>query len=407
MLDKLIKSSVLSVVSPFVLLLAACGGSSEDVTSIGGVAAVGAAIQNGSVQLNCQQGRTFSALTGADGRWSVAVPTASLPCAARITGGNPPDVLYSFVRSGGNVANITPLTDLVLARAVAAANGLSLSQWFAAAGASQLDLNTTAQAIEAAIDDLRAALAAIGLSMPFDPLIGPLTAGSASDPHDQLLEGYAATLEANGQSQETAAPSFAAGGSLPPPVETPTPAPNPTPNPTPTPSPDPTPTPSPDPTPTPSPDPTPTPPPTQTPVILGFLGTLRITSSSGTVMAETTDDTSTVFCEPEFSQGSVFELDITLDAERSRFTMSLGGDGTISGTYNSQTGQLSHSESRLERINESFESEFKEQLSATLSADGTQIVGMLSNQNSTIFTKNGETVTATCTSSGTITATKR
>ena len=226
--------------------LAACGGNGDYVeltppvpnATVSGVAATGAPISGGSVALRCRAGLVASAVSAADGRWSTSVPSPSLPCAVRISGGTVdgvanPSVFYSLARAGSgtaSTANLTPIGDLALAAAVNSATGSALETWFASATDAQRQ--QVVDGLAAAIGALRTALIDAGYTLPagegFDPLIAAITAGSAEDLYDQLLEAYKQALAAADLAYDAARGDYTSGGGLPsapsepnPPDETP------------------------------------------------------------------------------------------------------------------------------------------------------------------------------------------
>ncbi len=175
--------------------------------AVGGLAAIGAAISGGQVSLRCADDSTYSATTAANGSWIIAaLPAAALPCAVRVTGGTTggaanTNTFYSLAtnRDGAVSVNVTPLTDLVLARAV----GGNLATWFAGTGAARL--SDAVADLPAAIAALRADLGTAGYTLPapagtFDPFLAPLSAGTPTDPYDALLDRLGEALRDEGRS---------------------------------------------------------------------------------------------------------------------------------------------------------------------------------------------------------------
>src|SRR5690606_17240396 len=113
-----------ALVASVTLALSGCGGSSggggggSSAPTLSGTAAVGAAIVGGTVTARCSDGSSFTqtVTTDASGNWSGTLSSGVLPCALQVTGGTPPDTLYSYASTTGTV-NITPLTTLALAQA--------------------------------------------------------------------------------------------------------------------------------------------------------------------------------------------------------------------------------------------------------------------------------------------------
>lgn len=149
---------------------------------LSGTAAVGAPIINGQVIAKCQDGSGFlgNVITNSQGVFTGVVGADSLPCALQVSGGSPDIILHSFAFAPGTV-NITPLTDLILAR-----TNLQLpAVWFASGDlttASNLLLLTTIQNL------LKATLEDGGFRLPagtFNPFTTPFSIG---DDWDQLLD---------------------------------------------------------------------------------------------------------------------------------------------------------------------------------------------------------------------------
>ena len=99
--------------------LAACGGgggsSSSSASSdlvISGVALTGTAIDAGAVQVKCQSG-TGTTTTGSDGSFTVTVTGGARPCLLKVTDPISSTDIHSLLESG-TVANISPVTDLVV-----------------------------------------------------------------------------------------------------------------------------------------------------------------------------------------------------------------------------------------------------------------------------------------------------
>lgn len=182
------------------LVLSACnssGGGSSNQDNLRGTAAVGAPVVGGTVTARCADGSGFTqaVATASDGSWSGTVDPASLPCALRVTGGDPEVTLHSYAVDAG-VVNITPLTDLI----VASASARLPQDWYAAED-WPLD--------EATLDSSRAAIVGAlinaGYELPEgDPLQTAFVVGDAWDrvldqvgeaiANDPAIEDYEALL---------------------------------------------------------------------------------------------------------------------------------------------------------------------------------------------------------------------
>lgn len=212
--------------------LSACGSGSDDsvsltpppatpMSTVSGVAAVGAPIVGGAVSLKCGASNGASTTSGSNGGWSTSVPTAALPCAVRISGGTVAGaanatVFYSLAKAGSaSTANLTPISDLALAAAVNSAVGSVLDAWFASATDAQRQ--QVADGLATAIAQLRSALADAGYTLPtgsFDPFTASIVAGGATDLYDQLLEAYRQALDDAGRSYETARSGYIGGAGV-------------------------------------------------------------------------------------------------------------------------------------------------------------------------------------------------
>lgn len=208
--------------------LTACGGGGGDDSATGGsslpslttatgVAAVGAPINGGSVELKCASGATASVTTDASGVWTASLKATDYPCVTRVTGGQAngqalSSPLHSVV-SGAGTSNITPLTDLI----VGILSGQNPAAWYASAGAGTLGGAITSGTLSAAQGKLKAMLATLpgkpALPDGFDPVTTAFHA-KKGDAADDLLESYGAALTAAGLTQAEAATHAAAGQAL-------------------------------------------------------------------------------------------------------------------------------------------------------------------------------------------------
>lgn len=172
------------------LMLSACGGSSSSGKSgddpknnLTGTAAVGAPIQ-GSIAAVCADGDGFSSTVTSDanGNWGVEIDTARLPCALQVSYGAPSQTLHGYAATEGT-ANITPLTDLIIAYS----SSLMPEAWFASTDIT-LSLGT---------DDVLDAFEDAGFTLPggdFDPFTSAFDA-TAGDAYDDLLEALQQAID--------------------------------------------------------------------------------------------------------------------------------------------------------------------------------------------------------------------
>ena len=209
-------------------LLVACGGGSDDAPppsppvpppasaalALSGTAATGAAIAGAAVDVVCSSG-TASGTTGADGGYSLSVSGGSLPCVLRVNSGG--SQLHSLVLGSGSSAsaNITPLTQLLLAylagaepsafyagfnsttaASVTAPKLTSAQAWVAALlGSAGIDLTSTGDLISAALR--------------------PRTSGSAGNAYAQALDQLASALASAGTSLPSLTTAVAISGGAP------------------------------------------------------------------------------------------------------------------------------------------------------------------------------------------------
>ena len=196
------------------LALAGCNSDTtpNNTTTITGTAATGAPVTGATVSLRCKGGATASATTNPQGKWSVAVPTPSLPCAVQINAGGVE--LYSLtIGSGGTlIANLTPLTSLAIAGAAGAAPD---DTWFDSLNDSGLE--TLSTDLAAAITGLASALQTQGYTLPggtFNPFALAFDA-QAGNAWDDLLEALKTALAGAGKDLPALLDDYAAGGDLP------------------------------------------------------------------------------------------------------------------------------------------------------------------------------------------------
>jgi mono/diheme cytochrome c family protein len=151
---------LLGLLAAAVITLTACGGGSGTNPAVGaivnGVAATGQAIANGQVTLKCSTGTAAAVSTNADGSFSIDVSKLTLPCVARVAFNDSTGIaqkLHSLVRAAGT-ANITPVTELLLAQLSSTGVAADAFDKFDAAEVQTFDakrLSTAAQAVKAAL----------------------------------------------------------------------------------------------------------------------------------------------------------------------------------------------------------------------------------------------------------------
>lgn len=178
-----------------IVALAACGGGgggsdagpAPASLSFTGTAATGAAMGGAAIAAKCTTGSATGTAT-ANGSYSLAVSGGVLPCLLSATSTDGKTVLHTLAEGSGSstaaiVANVTPLTELVLARLLANA---SVADAFAAFSSTTRDKLTVAN-VAAAVAYVQSALAAIDPAIAsIDPLRGRFVAATGSSSGDAV-----------------------------------------------------------------------------------------------------------------------------------------------------------------------------------------------------------------------------
>ncbi len=173
-------------------LVAACGGGGGGGSDVrlSGVAATGLALANSTVDVKCASG-TGTASTDGSGAYTVTVANGALPCIVKVSGtaNGVPVTLHSIAEGTGNTAtaNVTPLTEMIVARAA----GTTPAALFDSFSGTAVTSATLAQATTDIITVVRDALG-VDLS-GIDPFKAPLVAATPSNlsggnGYDQLLD---------------------------------------------------------------------------------------------------------------------------------------------------------------------------------------------------------------------------
>ena len=169
------------------------GGSSAPALQVSGTAATGAALAGANVQVKCGTG-SGSATTTNSGSYTVSMTGGALPCIVQVTGTTADGTsitLHSVVEtgtaSGGNtaaVANVTPVTEMIVARLMAALP----SDAFASFNAQQVTQTAVTAATTAIVDALKAAGVDLGSIDPLKATLVPATSTTAGNAYDQQLD---------------------------------------------------------------------------------------------------------------------------------------------------------------------------------------------------------------------------
>ncbi|MBL7002406.1 MAG: hypothetical protein ISR69_00080 [Gammaproteobacteria bacterium] len=99
------------------IFLISCGGSGDPsnggaTSTITGTAATGAAIASKQVTAVDANGVATTTMTGSDGKFTITVDASAQPFMLKVEING--ETLFSFAENGGEVANITPMTNLAL-----------------------------------------------------------------------------------------------------------------------------------------------------------------------------------------------------------------------------------------------------------------------------------------------------
>jgi hypothetical protein len=185
-------------------MLAACGGASDTTATITGLAATGVALGSATVTAKCSSGASASSKTGTDGTFSVALSGGqALPCLVQVSNGAV--TLYSFATAGGRI-NVTPLTDLVVSKALGSSSADAFAAFDAVKG------NTLAGGLALAKTYVRSEVTAITGGAPAgDLLTGEFKVGDADD---RVLENLKSVLFTAGRSLNDLRLGAASGASL-------------------------------------------------------------------------------------------------------------------------------------------------------------------------------------------------
>lgn len=195
--------------SAVALLMAGCGGGSGSDSApptqneepkaptlqVSGTAATGLALAGSAVEVKCAAGNG-SATTDGNGLFTLTIADGALPCIIKVTGevdGNSV-TLHSVTEAadgqGTAVANVTPLTEMIVAQLTGALPG-DLFDSFGAASSGRVTQAELVNATAAVVSALKAATGIdLGTIDPFKSPLVPATAGAPEqgNDYDQMLE---------------------------------------------------------------------------------------------------------------------------------------------------------------------------------------------------------------------------
>lgn len=194
----------IAVSAAILSMLVACGGGSNgDGASISGLAATGAAMANAPITAKCTTGNTITGTTDANGMFELKLGDRTAPCLIQVTQRS--TTLHSFASASGRV-NVTPLTDIVVARALGGRPGDAMGSFSAATG-SKIQAGLAAAKAYAKAQ----ATALAGSSPSGDILTGIFKVGDADD---VILDKLKISLDAAGKSYDDLRVGAATGGTL-------------------------------------------------------------------------------------------------------------------------------------------------------------------------------------------------
>lgn len=202
------KTKRLAISISVILTLVACGGGGSGPTistpslTLSGTAATGLALAAAPVAAKCQTG-SGNANTDSSGRFQIVIAGGALPCVLQVQANSGATKLHSVATGSASAetatANVTPLTDMVTARALGTQPEAFFSGFYAATAAQTITSNAvqTAQTVVAAVLASAINTAAIG-----NFITSPLTAATntnpnAGDAQDKLLDTLNTKLNTN------------------------------------------------------------------------------------------------------------------------------------------------------------------------------------------------------------------
>ncbi|CAN5696325.1 hypothetical protein BH11PSE7_BH11PSE7_16450 [soil metagenome] len=168
-------------------ILVACGGGGGPAVT--GLAAGGAAIGNAALTARCAVGAPITGRTNADGSFTLDLSGGqNLPCMVQVAYGS--SVIHGYADALGRI-NVTPLTDMVITRALGSDPAATFSSFDSTKAA------TLRSGLDAAKAYVKSEITAIAGGAPSgDPLTGTFSVGDADD---KILDTLAAKLAAGGK----------------------------------------------------------------------------------------------------------------------------------------------------------------------------------------------------------------
>ena len=183
-------------------LLVACGGGTP--YQITGLAATGAALASANVTAKCASGPSVTGTTAVDGTFTLVITDGQkLPCMLQVVKGDMS--LHSIATDSGRT-NVTPLTDLVVTKALGADAATAFASFDAAKGATiKSGLDAAKAYVKTQVTDLT------GGAPATDILNGSFKVGDADD---KVLDNLTAKLATTGKKLDDLRQGSVLGGSL-------------------------------------------------------------------------------------------------------------------------------------------------------------------------------------------------
>jgi len=182
-------------ISAAALVLSACGGGSDPTSGVDslaaqvvkGTAATGAAMPSATINATCGSA-SGTATTATDGTYTIKITGGGLPCVLTATSSDGTTVLHSLVAGTGTsssaaVAQITPLTELVVAQLAAGDPAKFVSSF---SGSTAISADAVAAANTAVLAALKAA--GLDVSKITDITAGTISIGSGGNSYDGVLD---------------------------------------------------------------------------------------------------------------------------------------------------------------------------------------------------------------------------
>jgi len=191
------------------------GGTSIPTSNVklSGNAATGLALANATVSIKCATG-TVTTNTNSSGAYSIILPDAALPCVLKVTSLDGLTILHSVAAGSGAgtvVANITPLTELVVGQATGQTPATFFNN-FTSAQSSVISASNMATAVTVTGQALSSAVS-IGTLNPLTDTLVPATASNPTgNAYDLLLDQLKMSI-ANAQTTLAAVTQVLASGS--------------------------------------------------------------------------------------------------------------------------------------------------------------------------------------------------